>query len=790
MSYNPAHEFKADLNGLRAVAVLSVVFFHFGLPLPGGFVGVDVFFVISGYLMTGILTRGDLQSASQVFGFYRNRLVRVFPALVTMTLVVIAFGWYFILPEQLTSLAWNAAYSIAFVLNFHLAPNTTYFAPYGSEIWFLHCWSLAVEFQFYVLFPLYLLVARRLSPRNGVVSALLGGVVVSLAISALATPIDANFAFYHLPSRYWEFASGGLLVMFPRAQRRQNLVAWFGLMLIALAVIFYDKSLRYPGVWPVLPVAGAMLVIWASSNVWVLTNPVMQFIGTISYSLYLWHWPLLIASRFLGLSGAPVQLLAVAPIVVLASWASYALVEHPARGNLRRGKPIWLVGAGGLLATTVTLLAVTVVSGGMASRIPVTAREMITSAAYTGGFREGKCFLGNHRFEDLSAECFRPSEDARPAMLLWGDSMTAHLYPGVAEQPWAKRYAIEQATASSCTPYDVPAGNDRPLCHDFRLGVLAHIEKTKPEVVVLGTRYMLLGGRSVERLRVVESMVRRLTEAGVKSVVVVGPLPEWEAPLPQTYFTKWRTTGAGDRMRPTNLESLNSVDYALRDIVPAAGGIYVSPAAALCDGEQCRSTVPSDAGDFLISFDFGHLTRRGSEWLAGALIGPALRQETMLPRAIRPDTTLAFKAGESGTRYLRSGWLPSEVWGTWSRPEEDGVLMFPVANDALPAGMEVEYWGQLGPLLPSERFKLEVAGDSATNLEVDLATPVKTETITFGAGALGAMMATGKLRIVIQAPEGRSPKQAGFNEDVRLLGFGIRTLKFLRLQTAGKNGLH
>lgn len=239
--------FRTDINGLRAIAVMAVLLFHFSIqPFRGGFVGVDVFFVISGFLMTGIALRGLARGDFSIVDFYLRRLLRIVPALALLVVVLLTLGTVILLPEAFQRLATDSAYASTFLINLRFAQGTGYFGDNPNTSWLLHCWSLAVEFQFYLLFPIAALAAWRLGRRRGLVTLLVLTILISLPYSYVETARNQMSAFYLLPARAWEFALGGLIALVPALRVLQRQVTWLGLSMIGVAILWFDSSWNYP----------------------------------------------------------------------------------------------------------------------------------------------------------------------------------------------------------------------------------------------------------------------------------------------------------------------------------------------------------------------------------------------------------------------------------------------------------------------------------------------------------------------------------------------------------------
>ncbi len=354
--------FRDDINGLRAWAVVAVVLFHFGLPgSQGGFVGVDVFFAISGFLMTGIVVKALERGRFSVLAFYLARARRIVPALAALCATLLALGWRFLLPTDYHGLASHAWSSVTFVSNFKYWREAGYFDAGSHDKWLLHTWSLAVEWQFYLVLPLVLLAVWKLRPgRAALMAVLIAGLAGSLALSVIGTPLKPIGAFFMLPTRAWEMIAGGLAWMlanrwaFTARQRTALEAAGLGLIVASLAA--FDATSDWPGWRAMVPVAGAVAVLMAArgGSPWT-GNPIAQWLGTRSYSIYLWHWPLVVALSYAGWLAQPVAIAAGLALTLALGDLSYRLIETPARVGLDRLPRGWGVAA---LAGVVALVAV------------------------------------------------------------------------------------------------------------------------------------------------------------------------------------------------------------------------------------------------------------------------------------------------------------------------------------------------------------------------------------------------------------------------------------------------
>ncbi|GGW80667.1 acyltransferase family protein [Alteromonas halophila] len=292
-------EFRSDINALRAISVIAVIIFHFyPALLPGGFAGVDIFFVISGFLMTKIIASSLATNSFSFSSFYLSRIKRILPALSVLCLSMLAIGWFQLGPDALTTLAKHAVGAVTFVSNVMFWHESGYFDQASSEKWLLHTWSLSVEWQFYLLFPVFLALVCKFVSLNKLKYVLLFFAAASFWLSLKLGQQSPELNFYLLPSRLWEFMLGGCVWLYTRERNPaagSKWLQWTGILLMLGAFMLPGTSIHWPGIVTLLPVSGALLFILAnhSENI-LMEQPLLQKVGRWSYSIYLWHWPVAI----------------------------------------------------------------------------------------------------------------------------------------------------------------------------------------------------------------------------------------------------------------------------------------------------------------------------------------------------------------------------------------------------------------------------------------------------------------------------------------------------------------
>ncbi|HEY0973779.1 MAG TPA: acyltransferase family protein [Solimonas sp.] len=428
--------YRRDIDGLRAIAILLVVLYHFGLGVPGGYVGVDVFFVISGFLITGIIEREFQQSTFSYADFYERRARRIVPALVVVLFACVFAATVLLLPSDLTKFGQSVLATVAFVSNFYFWMKGSYFGGAAELSPLLHTWSLAVEEQFYLLLPPCYLLLRRYTRISA--SAAFGAIIlVSFLASALLVETRAQEVFYWSPFRAWELALGGWLAVarVPAidVRWRRDVAVLSGLGLIVAAGFLLDSDSTFPGPWALLPCAGAALIIWAGSggssvaNVLIGNRP-MVFVGLISYSLYLWHWPLAAFYRHLSLDRdfTWVEGLLLMTLSFIAAILSWHFVEKPfRRRDAFPARRIWKWTFVGILLST-TAGAGMLADRGLSSRFSdrvVRLDEERSRLVY-----RDDCFNRTGRVSVESA-CRVGAAEGRPEIAIWGDSYGYAMLP-------------------------------------------------------------------------------------------------------------------------------------------------------------------------------------------------------------------------------------------------------------------------------------------------------------------------------------------------------------------------
>ena len=621
--------YRRDIDGLRAVAVLFVIGFHyFPSVFRGGFVGVDVFFVISGFLITSLIHQDVAAGQFSIAAFYGRRIRRIFPALILVLLVALAVGLLFMLPGAYRMLGLNTAASAGFVANIALFVQQDYFAPSAELNPLLHIWSLGVEEQFYLVWPLILMLLAR---HRAAFLVAIGLTIASFAGNVVQTASDPVSAFFLPLSRFWELGAGAVLALFQaRAggpSHSKEWAGWAGLSLLVLAMLVVDRDKAFPGWWALLPVAGATLLIVAGEtarpNRIFLSHRKLVYIGLVSYPLYLWHWPLLVFARIIRFQKEPTIIMSIGLIVVSGVLAhlTYRLIERPirSRGYLST-KAITLAAA---LAVCGCLGLAVYAKDGLPDRFPSDIQKRVMNndkgdrdahaCRYDAGMRP-------------SVMCDGTGSAGSPLVLLWGDSHAFHLIAGLsALQRERQDFRFARYIAFACAPMADALAPSPPYCNEANAFARQKIEALSPDTVIIAARWSAYNGTRGYALMDEKRLTRTiewLKAAGVQHIVVFGQFPHWKLapsviPLRDLQFNIFKRQAHVDKMPERDSTYLDRSAFAAEDMVKRVAEVenatFISPAATLCNRNGCLITVP-DSGGVPVSPDDGHLTGPASKF--------------------------------------------------------------------------------------------------------------------------------------------------------------------------------
>lgn len=645
-------KFRYDINGLRSLAVVAVVLFHFRVPgFSGGFVGVDVFFVISGFLMTGIIARGleDREGKGfRLFDFYMARARRIIPALYVLCVVLLIAGWFFLAPDDYVKLARETDRALWFLSNNHYYKSSGYFDADSHERMLLHTWSLSVEWQFYMLYPLLLMALAKFGTR-WLPYCIAAALLVSFGISFDKSGQDASYAFYLLPSRAWEMFIGGLVFYLARSswlQQSRKYLYFPGLVAVFLAIALYDAETRWPGIPALLPVLGTAMIIFADHDCWTNRNWFAQRLGDWSYSIYLWHWPLVVLLVLLNLQAFSYLSVILIGLSVLLGWLSYKLIENPLRKYL--SKPAnWKLLLVILLAFAVVLIPASKIrkAKGYLSRIPGEVHAIL-SAEFDRFVEMDKC---HDRRAESGAECSYGTGD-KPLAIVMGDSHAMSLMQMVVDYYKDQDGRVLDWTRSGCpTLENVRFSNEKgKTCMRLLDDKFSSLGGYQGIPIFLSNRYSahLLGGNEEKASKTPElyfdTVYQEFSEeytaeifnsykqsicklAENNPVYVFGPVPELQIHVPKIMGRALLYRGEHVRVSVTRdaHEQRNIWTNRMLDEVRDECGVQVFDLTPyFCDAEHCYGDLDGKP----VYFDDDHLNVYGAN-LLGELLENTLEAE-------------------------------------------------------------------------------------------------------------------------------------------------------------------
>ena len=620
-AFESSLKYRPDIDGLRAVAVLSVVFYHLGLPLHGGYVGVDIFFTISGFLIGSIILRQTADGSFTFANFYERRVRRIFPALFVMLFVSSLVAYRYLLPLELKDYAISLTAAGFSVSNFYFWRQSGYFDAAAASQPLLHTWSLAVEEQFYILLPILLVLLRRLAPRRIDLSIYLIA-SVSLVLSIYGALRYPAATFYLAHTRAWELLCGVVLALDTAPRIRWPLLRHaagiFGASLILVALWFYRPWTPYPGLAALLPCLGSALIIAAGQTGPNLVGRVLSlkpvvFIGLISYSLYLWHWPLIVYTSYgvtlvNGLARHQTQILLFSSSIVLA-WLSWYFVELPFRyGSARVSRRVLFSGAAVVLLLVAMSSASLVASRGAPWRFSPEARAV---AAYIHGEphdaldpqRGGSCVISSltATLRDFSIATCLPDKPGQKTLLLLGDSHAAALWWGLNQV--LPEVNLMQATAVGCKPVLTQRPRQYAGCTaimDYALK--QYLPSHKVDAVLIEAHW------DEGDLPSLAATIDSLRQQKVH-VILFGPIVQYDSPLPRLLALAISRDDPSLVSRHLVL-MYQRLDQRMATLAEDTWHVpYVSLINLLCDKQGCTQYA---AEHVPLQSDYGHLTKAGS----------------------------------------------------------------------------------------------------------------------------------------------------------------------------------
>lgn len=629
--------FRHDINGLRAIAVVIVVLFHFGLPgFSGGFVGVDVFFVISGFLMTSIIFTKLQKNQFSVLEFYLARARRIIPALVTLCIILLLLAWFLLPPYEYERLGKHVVGAATFLSNIVFFKEAGYFDATSHEKWLLHTWSLSVEWQFYIIYPVLILALRKMFSMALIPWLLLVFAFGSFLLSAFLPDRWAVAGFYLLPTRAWEMMVGGLVFLFAlkAPKKLAPLTEFVGLFLIVISTLLMDASVKWPGWLAVLPVVGAALILVAAREDSLVTNNrVAQYLGATSYSLYLWHWPVVVGLNLFDVTQSPLWIVIGIVLSMLFAHLSYRFVEQYWRAPPQKIHPLrpLSVYASVLIVITGAAFFIFRYEG-----IPARVDTYVATADWEQRNRNPRteCFVVPGT-DPSSPMCIFGKNTEKVAVIVIGDSHSNATINAIAEAIPAEQGGALFLGADGCispvnisTPYFANCGlyNQKILAYlrenfpDIPVVVVNHLtEKLLNPGNIMANRAIYLDGKPNTHQDFAPAFLQHYTEsicgiAAARRVFIVQPIPEMGVNVPQM-ITRAKLYGGREIDVSVSRDIYDENNAVIRHLndhtAKTCGAETLDPIAFLCDEETCFGSVKNRP----LYYDDDHLSEYGNRFL-------------------------------------------------------------------------------------------------------------------------------------------------------------------------------
>jgi peptidoglycan/LPS O-acetylase OafA/YrhL len=620
-SKNP--HYRPDIDGLRALAIILVVVYHaFPAILPSGFIGVDVFFVISGYLISTIIYSAFKENGFSFSNFYLRRINRIFPALITVLIACFAIGWFTLLADEYKQLGKHIASGAGFISNLILWNESGYFDSASHAKPLLHLWSLAVEEQFYFIWPVIVWASWKFHLNLMVVA-------VSLALISFGVNIYQIYYFdnlattFFLPhTRFWELMAGAILAQYtlkyPTLNTPMpNIQSALGLTLIFIGVASITSQTLFPGYWALLPVIGTVLFINAGSeakiNRLLFAHPIVVWIGLISYPLYLWHWPALVFARITtkGTPTASTQILAILCSLALAT-LTYLLIERPIRfGRHRKTKTAILcflmLAVGFVGFNTYARDGLTFRLSQIQFRLPPVLQSLGQKSQKNSSNVETKTAKAVEVDDKLDSKLLKIP---KKQIWLWGDSYAEHLVAGY-QSRFGYEFEIIQLNSNGCPPIlDLELPNRRN-CAETNKKNFERILTEFPYKVVLAANWTDYDWKKVYKT------INSLQISRYSNIDVIGPAPQWNDSLYKQLYLNYLSTKNSEiphRMHFGLNQNFLNIEPKLNELATINKARYISIVKILCNNSGCITRF-GDTSDKLASFDGGHFTEVASKYV-------------------------------------------------------------------------------------------------------------------------------------------------------------------------------
>ena len=626
-------KYRPEIDGLRAVAVISVIIYHAKFEiifndklykvLPGGFLGVDIFYVISGYLITYLILERIKINSFSFLDFYERRARRLLPTLFAVIAISVIAGWILMMPGQLKDFSGSAISSLFFLSNFWFWLTDSYFADTSSLKPLLHTWSLSIEEQFYLIFPpfLYFLYKKKIKNIKLLFIILIVG---SLLFANLGNIYFKNLNFYLLPSRIWELSVGVIIAHYHvnekviEQKKLSNFFTIIGITLILLPFFLFNDQTPHPSIFTVFTIIGTAIIIYYNKDFSlvknILSTKLFVGFGLISYSLYLWHFPVFAFKEIKSSRLSEFDKLESVFFVIILSVLSYYIIEKPFRNRKLILKKYFFIFISSFFILLLSTNYYIYKKNGLPERYSPTILKLIEfNYDYKEIYEIDKCHIENITYsqKNIFKNCLTKYNSNKKNLFLWGDSQAAHLYPGI-KFKYQKTYNLWHRSVGDCRPtvFNFNKIGKEDECQKINKLIFNKITELKPDKIFLA------GFWNKDDLINLEKIIKKLKDNGVSKIYLVGPTVRWHDPLPKILLREYRISRKipkylYDENHPKNFK----LDQIFNDFADLNSINYMSLIKILCKkNNKCLTKVGEDANS-ITNWDENHFTEKASKYI-------------------------------------------------------------------------------------------------------------------------------------------------------------------------------
>ena len=633
-------QYRKEIDGIRALAIISVILFHAGFSaFSGGFFGVDIFFVVSGYLITKVISEELENGTFSLLNFYERRIRRIIPALLFIMLCTLPFAWFIMMPQDLKEFSRSLISTPLFLSNFLFYSTSNYFSIDSELKPLIHTWSLAVEEQYYIIYPLFFMLIWKFGKKWSIFLLFIIA-ISSFLIAKNYSFTDPHYAFYMPHTRVFELLIGSLIILFFNYKEElfcnksstkitiiyqnyrsiiEKFLSIIGLAMMIYAILFFDKNTQNPTLFALIPTIGTALVLAFATNKnftgKFLSHKILVGIGLISYSAYLWHQPLFAFARLKTIDNNLNQifLFFLSLISFLLAFFSWKYIENPFRNKSKiKVEKIFILSI--FFSFILILIGFLILkNNGFKNRLNSEQQKIISlqnKDKLRKDIRENICYIEpENTFYDFKPECYNGKTNN--AYLLWGDSLAGTSYIGLK----SIHDDTLQLTASGCPPLIDKNFPERPNCYDINNFVKEKISKLRLKKIFLQGSWVLNSDQKnlINNLTKTIQFIKKTSPQS--QIIIIGSLPHWELDLPKLLLRKSLSLNGEKYIKLLKYKKLREIDEKLKTLERFENVKFISALDQMCIEDKCLAILKYKEEYFITSPDLHHLTEASSIFL-------------------------------------------------------------------------------------------------------------------------------------------------------------------------------